>query len=112
MVESLLSSPAELRRRADRGALAARGPSAREFFARDTRSAILSGGLHAAVALTEYAVGRAQESLGRPPRLLLSGGGARDLQRVFAVRELGLHMRRVDNLVLRGLAVLAQQESG
>jgi type III pantothenate kinase len=109
MVQSLLASTAEIRRRAAR---LPRAPSARAFFARDTRSAILTGSLHAAAALTEYSLGRAQEVVGHPPRLLLSGGGARDLQRVLAGREPGVPVRRVDNLVLRGLAVLAQQESG
>ena len=112
MVESLLASTAEIRRRAARGAHAERGPAARAFFARDTRSAIRAGSLHAAVALTEYALVRAQEAAGRPPRLLMSGGGARDLQRFFVGRELAVQARRVDNLVLRGLAVLALQESG
>jgi type III pantothenate kinase len=123
MVEALLESTAEIRRRAERaapGAAAARAgvrggvskASARQFFARDTRTAIHAGGLHAAGALTEYAMSWAREVVGRPPRLLLSGGGARDLQRLLAGRELGLTARRIDNLVLRGLAVVAQPEAG
>ncbi len=111
MVEALLNSTADIRRRAARGARSARGPSPRVFFARDTRSAIGAGSLHAAVALTEYAMSRALEAVGHPPRLLLTGGGARELQRQLGGRELGIHARRIDNLVLRGLAVLAQQES-
>jgi type III pantothenate kinase len=83
----------------------------RAFFARDTRSAISGGSQHAAAALTEYAMSRALETVGYPPRLLLSGGGARKLQRLLNGHEPGLQVRRVDNLVLRGLAVLAQQES-
>ena len=111
MVDSLLNSTAEIRRRAARGTRPARGPSPRGFFARDTRSAVCAGSLHAAVALTEYAMSRALETVSHPPRLLLTGGGARELQRQLGGRELGIHARRVDNLVLRGLAVLAQQES-
>jgi hypothetical protein len=52
----------------------------------------------------------AREAVGRPPRVVLSGGGARELQLLLAGRELGLTVRRIDNLVLRGLAVVAQQD--
>lgn len=123
MVAALLDATAEIRRRAERqpsasaagragatGRLAGGRSAARKFFARDTRSAIHAGGLHAAVALTEYALGWASEAVGRPPRLVLSGGGARDLQRLLTGREPGLVARRIDNLVLRGLAVVAQQD--
>lgn len=112
MVDALLSSTAEIRRRAARGGGATRSQPARTFFARDTRSAIESGALHAAVALTVHAMARARDALGQSPRLLLSGGGARDLQRALAGQHRGLRAQRVDNLVLRGLAVLARQESG
>ena len=115
MIESLLSATAEIRQRARRPSPAgarARGAqaAAHSFFARDTRSAIQSGGLHAAAALTEYAMSWAREAVGRPPRVVLSGGGARELQQLLAGRELGLTVRRIDNLVLRGLAVVAQQD--
>jgi len=112
MVESLLSSTAEIRRRAERRGRAVRGSAARSFFARDTGSAIHAGSLHAAAAITAYAMSRARETVGVPPRLLLTGGGARELQRLLASRRLGLRVHHVDNLVLRGLAVLAEQESG
>ena len=110
MVESLLECTADLRRRAARGGRPARGPM-RDFFARDTRSAIAAGSLHAAVALTEYAMERAMQGVGHPARLLLTGGGARELQRQLGSLEAGILPRCVDNLVLRGLAVLAPQES-
>lgn len=112
MVESLFLSTAEIRRRAALDDRAPRGRSTRRFFMRDTRGAIHAGGLHAAAALTEYALRRAQEAVGHTPRLLLSGGGARDLQRLLAGRNRRTRVQHVDNLVLRGLAVLAQQESG
>lgn len=112
MVDSLLNSTADIRRRAGGAARSPRSSAQRSLFARDTRGALSAGSLHATVALTEYALSRAQEAVAHAPRLLLTGGGARDLQRALGTRDLRVQLHRVDDLVLRGLAVLAQQESG
>jgi pantothenate kinase type III len=72
------------------------------LFARDTHAALLSGARHAGAALVEHAMSEARLQLGRRPRLILSGGAA------AAITPL-LHGRywRQDDLILRGLAVLA-----
>jgi type III pantothenate kinase len=72
------------------------------LFARDTHAGLLAGARHACAALIEHAVREARGQLGRRPRLILAGGAA------DAITPL-LHGRywREDDLVLRGLAVLA-----
>jgi type III pantothenate kinase len=131
MIESLLERTAGIRRRAGgwaatasfdlalragqpQGARAARrgigsgpGSSARRtspvaLFARDTHAALLAGSRHACAGLIERALREARSELGRPPRLILAGGAADTIIPL-------LHGRywREDDLVLRGLAVLA-----
>jgi type III pantothenate kinase len=116
MIESLLEHTAGIRRRAGGwgaatsfdlafGAAPASGarPSpARGLFAHNTHAALLSGARHACAALIEHAMDQARATLGRRPRLILAGGAA------DAITPL-LHGRywRADDLVLRGLAVLA-----
>lgn len=111
MIESLLEHTAGIRRRAG-GRAAARsfdlafGAATRNgpvgLFAHDTHAALLAGSRHACSALIEHALRAARSQLGRRPRLLLSGGAA------SAITPL-LHGRywRQDDLILRGLAVLA-----
>jgi type III pantothenate kinase len=72
------------------------------LFARDTHAALLAGSRHACAGLIEHALREARTDLGRLPRLILAGGAA------DAIIPL-LHGRywREDDLVLRGLAVLA-----
>jgi type III pantothenate kinase len=118
MIESLLEHTAGIRRRAG-GRAAAFGfdlafgvgrapePAARRtpplaLFARDTHAGLLSGARYACAALIGNAAKAARVQLGRRPRLILAGGAA------DAITPL-LHGRywRQDDLVLRGLAVLA-----
>jgi type III pantothenate kinase len=72
------------------------------LFARDTHAGLLAGARRACAALIEDAVREGRGHLGRRPRLILAGGAA------AAITPL-LHGRywREDDLVLRGLAVLA-----
>ena len=111
MIESLLEKTAGIRRRAALPSaqrvrsLAIAGAAwagDASLFAHDTRAALLSGARHACALLIERAVllGRAQ--LGRRPRLILAGGAAASIAPLLH----GQH-RRDDDLVLRGLAVLA-----
>jgi type III pantothenate kinase len=131
MIESLLERTAGIRRRAGgsqatasfdlalgagqparaRGARRGKGSVPRSrlkrtapvgLFARDTHAALLAGARHACAALIEHALREARSELGRRPRLILAGGAA------DAITPL-LHGRywREDDLVLRGLAVLA-----
>ena len=118
MIESLLEHTAGIRRRAGgwgaassfdqvfgigqaRASSASRNRSA-ALFAHDTHAALLAGARHACAALIGHAMSEARSRLGRRPRLILSGGAA------VAITPL-LHGRywRQDDLVLRGLAVLA-----
>lgn len=128
MIESLLESTAGIRRRAggweatasfDLAFGAEQAPGARRgkgagsrspptrtrpaaLFARDTRAGLLAGARHACAALIEHAMREARLQLGGRPRLILAGGAAE------AITPL-LHSGywREDDLVLRGLAVLA-----
>jgi type III pantothenate kinase len=111
MIESLLEHTAGIRRRAGGRAAApgfelALGAVTRNaavgLFAHDTHAALLAGARHACSSLIEQALRLARSQLGRRPRLLLSGGAA------GAITPL-LHGRYwcQDDLILRGLAVLA-----
>jgi type III pantothenate kinase len=127
MIESLLEHTAGIRRRAGGWAATpsfdlvfgavSRSPAPRgrpgraegfgkaartALFANDTHAGLVAGARHACAALIEHAVREAREQLGRRPRLILAGGAA------DAIAPL-LHGRywREDDLVLRGLAVLA-----
>jgi type III pantothenate kinase len=97
MVASLLSGTHGIRRRAQ-GAKA----SSRSLFATDTASALAAGSKFAAAAFIDRAVLEARTPGGRP-LLLLTGGGAPELR-----RYLKSPARVVPDLVLRGLAELAQ----
>jgi type III pantothenate kinase len=72
------------------------------LFAHDTHAALLAGARHACAGLIEHALREGRSELGRRPRLILAGGAA------DAITPL-LHgpYFRADDLVLRGLAVLA-----
>jgi type III pantothenate kinase len=119
MIESLLEHTAGIRRRAGGRAAAAdfdraftsepwRGArsSARSrgagLFARNTQAALLAGARHACAALIEHAMREARLQLGRQPRLIVAGGAAAAITPL-----LHGHFWRQDDLILRGLAVLA-----
>jgi type III pantothenate kinase len=131
MIESLLERTAGIRRRAGgwqatasfdlmlgagqpigtrgarRGKGAVAGSSLKRtapagLFARDTYAALLAGARHACAALIEHALREARSELGRRPRLILAGGAADAITPLLHGRY-----RREDDLVLRGLAVLA-----
>ncbi len=97
MVWSLLSGTHGIRRRANGGRA-----STRKLFAADTASALAAGAQFAAAAFIDRAVREAARLLGRRPLVLLTGGGADGLR-----RHLQTPVRRVPDLVLRGLAACA-----
>jgi type III pantothenate kinase len=112
MIESLLRNTAGIRRRAAlpiallRRSLAgapAGQPRTDALFARDTRAALLAGARHACAALIERAVADGRARLGRSVRLIIGGGAAESITPLLRPA-----CRRDDDLVLRGLAVLAQ----
>jgi type III pantothenate kinase len=102
MVSALLAHTALIRARAAQG----RVPVRQRLFATDTRAAIAGGSLHACAALIPHALLEARGLLGARPRLLLTGGAADAVRRAA-----GLRVRVVDDLVLRGLAVLARRRT-
>lgn len=115
MIAALLTNTAGIRRRAGLsapGALEnalAQGERARTrplLFAAATRPALLAGARYACAALIERAMKEARRSLGMTPRLIVGGGGADTIAPL-------LHRgyERQDDLVLRGLAVLAHSPS-
>jgi type III pantothenate kinase len=110
MIESLLNYTAGIRRRAGvpaavlAHALSAKPSAAdKSLFAHATRTALLSGARHACAALIERAVAQSRAQVGRRPRLIIAGGAAEAITPYLSI----VHGRD-DDLVLRGLAVLAQ----
>jgi len=97
MKGSLLTKTNGIARRA-RGVTAKGG-----FFARNTRAAIEHGARYAAAAVVDRAVDEARALLGRTPLVLLTGGGVPAIRRLVRSRH-----RLVPDLVLQGLAVIAQ----
>ena len=104
MVDSLLNDTAGIRARAGRNVRATRRPGA--LFGRSTRAGLLAGSAMACAALIERALREARRELAGRPLLLLSGGGAAQVAPLLSVAH-----RRVDGLVLHGLALLARLES-
>ncbi len=98
MVSSLLKNTSDIAQRAA-------GSQARDaLFADNTLGAIQQGAaIQALAALTERALETLEQQLGEPPVLLLTGGAAARLQ--GAIRAPG---REIPDLVLRGLAVIAE----
>jgi type III pantothenate kinase len=98
MVEALFSRTHGIRQRARGGAAGATG-----FFARSTRAAVMQGARYAAAALIDRAAEESRALLGRRPLVVLTGGGAGAVRLLLRSPSVG-----VPDLVLRGLAVLAQ----
>jgi type III pantothenate kinase len=95
-----------------RAALAARFPALAyaggeaSDFATDTADALAGGSVGAARGLVERSFRQATRLLGRPPRLLISGGGGSRL-----AEGLELEAELAPSLVLEGLAVYAAQST-
>jgi type III pantothenate kinase len=104
MVDSLLNDTAGIRVRAGRYVRASRRAGA--LFGRSTRAGLLGGSTMACAALIERALTEARRELQARPLLLLSGGGAAQVAPLLSVPH-----RRVDGLVLHGLALLARLDS-
>ncbi len=104
MVSSLLEGTAGIGRRAHENAAGRRrrGERGAALFARSTRTAIEAGALYAVASAVDRAVAEARRMLGKTPRLLLTGGGADELQPLIRTRHV-----QVPDLVLRGVAALA-----
>ena len=94
MVSSVLKNTAGIAKRAS-GAI-----SNRSLFAQDTRAAIHQGARYAAAAIIDRAVTEAQRSLQRTPLVLLTGGGAVQIEPLLQCSYVS-----VPDLVLRGIAL-------
>jgi type III pantothenate kinase len=98
MVEALFKATHGIRRRARGGA--GGGPG---LFGRSTRAGVLNGSRYAAAALIDRAVEEARLLVGRRPLVVLTGGEFPAVRPQVRSPCIG-----VPDLVLRGLAVLAQ----
>ncbi|HUN76710.1 MAG TPA: type III pantothenate kinase [Steroidobacteraceae bacterium] len=107
MVSSLLAGTAGIDRRArNSGATRAARDKGRGgrggLFARSTRDAIEEGARYAVASAVDRAAAEARRVLGRAPQVLLTGGGAEELEPLIQARH-----RCVPDLVLRGVAAVA-----
>jgi len=110
MIESLLARTAGIKRRAGGNAVVEdvyraamdKARAVLPLFAHDTRTGLIAGARHACAAAIEHARREAGRELGRRPRLILAGG-AMDV----IAPLLDSPYRREDDLILRGLAVIA-----
>lgn len=103
MTQSLIKQTAGIARRARGGA----GGGGRGLFARQTGAGLRQGARYASAAMIERAAEEATALLGARPLVVLAGGAAPAVAKVLRARY-----RRVDDLVLRGLAVLASHHKG
>lgn len=94
MVRSVLKNTAGIAQRASGT------PSNKSMFAQDTRTAIHQGARYAAAAIIDRAVAEAQRTLQRTPLVLLSGGGAVQIEPLLQCSYVS-----VPDLVLRGIAL-------
>jgi len=99
MVATLLRKTHGIRRRAQGGSRAGQA-----LFGRSTKAAIVQGSRYAAAALIDRAAEEASSLVGRAPLVLLTGGDAASVRPLLRSPCVG-----VPDLVLRGLAVLAQR---
>jgi len=104
MVSSLLDGTAGIEKRARDNAMGRtpRGRGHAGLFARSTRDAIEEGARYAVASAVDRSVVEAHRLLGRAPRVLLTGGGAGQLEPLIRARHI-----RVPDLVLRGIAAHA-----
>lgn len=98
MISSLMRHTSDIAVRAQDGRLG------EGLFADNTLGAVYQGAVHSLTALVEEARATLLELCGEAPVLLLTGGAADRLERIIA-----MPVRRIPDLVLQGLAVLAQE---
>jgi type III pantothenate kinase len=100
MVGSLLRNTSEIARRAEQGSVAT------DLLADNTLGAIMQGATHALAALIERAAETIALEAQQPPTVLLTGGAA-----ARVAQSLRISCKRVPDLVLRGLAVVAHERA-
>ncbi len=100
MQDAVLEDTAEVAERA------VDDPDSIELFAADTAAAVLSGSTFAAVALIEYAADELERISGDLPEVFLTGGAAAAIAPLM-----GLEVHVLRELVLRGLALLVEEDA-
>lgn len=98
MISSLMRNTSDIAGRAESG------QTRDALFADNTRGAVHQGSVHALAALVERAMITLEQSCGKHPALVLTGGAAERIEPLVACPS-----TRVPDLVLRGLAVLANE---
>ena len=98
MVSSLFSNTNGIAQRAQQGS------TRNTLFADNTLGAVRQGSCHALAALIDRSVASLQQHVQTPPALLVTGGGIDELRSAIEVP-----FREIPDLVLRGLAVLADR---
>ncbi len=100
MVSSLFENTSGIAQRAREGSVRA------SLFADNTLGAVKQGAIHALAALIDRAMQTMQSESGSEPSLLLTGGAVDELR-----PALQRPYRQIPDLILRGLAVLADESS-
>jgi type III pantothenate kinase len=98
MVSSLFSNTNGIAQRAQQGS------TRNTLFADNTLGAVRQGSCHALAALIDRSVATLEQQVQVPPALLVTGGGIDELRSAIE-----LPFREIPDLVLRGLAVLADR---
>ena len=98
MIASLMQNTSDIAVRAEAG------QTREALFSDNTRGAIHQGAVHALAALVDRAMHTLEQSCGKRPALVVTGGAAHRIERLVADP-----LTQVQDLVLRGLAVLADE---
>jgi type III pantothenate kinase len=100
MISSLLRNTSDIAARAREGEVSV------GLFANNTLGGITQGSVHTLAALIDRSAAALQREFGQAPELLLTGGASRRVEPLI-----GTSYRTVPDLVLRGLAVMAEPRS-
>jgi type III pantothenate kinase len=98
MVDSLLTNTSDIAARSIGGQIA------NDLFADNTLGAIHQGALYACAALVEKAYAMSAQRMNAKPTLILSGGAGEQVAKALTIPH-----RFVSDLVLRGLALVAEE---
>jgi type III pantothenate kinase len=98
MISSLLKNTSDIAARAREGAVSI------GLFANNTLGGITQGAAHALAALIDRSTSALERELGEAPTLMLTGGASDRVEPLITTS-----FRKVPDLVLRGLAVLASE---
>lgn len=98
MISSLMRNTSDVAVRAETGR------TGDALFADNTRGAVHQGAVHALAALVDRAMHTIEQSCGKRPALVVTGGASQSFERLVSDP-----LQQVPDLVLRGLAVLVDE---